>query len=32
MIEILKNARTNKNRAYNSEIIDLQELANKYAE
>jgi hypothetical protein len=28
----LENAKTNKNRAYNSKIVDLQELANKYAQ
>jgi hypothetical protein len=32
MEEVLENAKTNKNRAYNTKIIDLQELANKYAE
>jgi len=30
--EVLENAKTNKNRAYNSKIVDLQELANKYAQ
>lgn len=32
MEEVLENAKTDKNRAYNTKIIDLQELANKYAE
>jgi hypothetical protein len=30
--EVLENAKINKNRAYNSKIVDLQELANKYAQ
>jgi rRNA maturation endonuclease Nob1 len=29
--EVLENAKTSKNRDYNSKIVDLQELANEYA-